>query len=106
VVAKRPVANCLWKSKRMPEASHLHAYWRRLHDLRYDFLQNGGGFATALRFTLTVPGVHTAIVGTTNPAHLRNNVECWDESPLNDGQLDAIRSQWKRMAGRDWVGQM
>jgi aryl-alcohol dehydrogenase-like predicted oxidoreductase len=106
VIAKRPVANGLWTCTRMPEASHLHVYWKRLRHLRYDFLQNGREFATALRFTLTVAGVHTAIVGTTNPIHLRNNAECWEAGPLNDGQLDAIRTQWKRTAQQDWVGQM
>jgi aryl-alcohol dehydrogenase-like predicted oxidoreductase len=105
VIAKRPVANGLWRNKQRPEHSQNHAYWERLRDLRYDFLEIGRDFATALRFTLSITGVHTAIVGTTNPAHLRQNAEFSEAGPLTDSQLDAIRTQWKRTAGPDWVGQ-
>jgi aryl-alcohol dehydrogenase-like predicted oxidoreductase len=106
VIAKRPIANGLWRSTQRPERSQNHAYWERLRDLHYDSLQSGCDFATALRFTLSVAGVHTAIVGTTNPAHLCKNAECSEAGPLNDSQLDAIRAQWKRTARLDWVGQM
>jgi aryl-alcohol dehydrogenase-like predicted oxidoreductase len=105
VIAKRPVANGVWRSKQKPELENNQAYWERLQSLRYDFLQGEGDFATALRFTLSVSGVHTAIVGTTNPAHLRQNAEHAEAGPLNEGQLDAIRAEWKRAARPDWVGQ-
>ena len=36
VIAKRPVANGLWRSPRLPQPSHHRAYWERLHDLHYD----------------------------------------------------------------------
>jgi aryl-alcohol dehydrogenase-like predicted oxidoreductase len=105
VIAKRPIANGLWRSKQKPERSEHHAYWERLRELHYDFLEIGRDFATALRFTLSVAGVHTAIIGTTNPAHLRQNAEFSEAGPLTDNQLSAIRTQWKRTAGPDWVGQ-
>ena len=106
VIAKRPIANGLWRNTRRPERSKDHAYWERLRELHYDSLHSGCDFATALRFTLSVTGVHTAIVGTTNPVHLRKNAECSEAGPLNGGQLNVIRTQWKRTARPDWVGQM
>ena len=106
VIAKRPIANGVWRSPKRPERAQNQAYWERLRDLRYEFLQGGHDFETALRFTLSVDGVHTAIVGTTDPAHLRRNVECVEAGLLNEGQLNAIRTQWKRVARPDWVGQM
>jgi aryl-alcohol dehydrogenase-like predicted oxidoreductase len=106
VIAKRPVANGLWRTTSRPERNRFHAYWERLKELRYDFLQGESAFSTALRFTLTVAGVHTAIVGTTNPYHLRKNAEYWAQGPLHDGQFDEIRAQWKRIARSDWVAQL
>jgi aryl-alcohol dehydrogenase-like predicted oxidoreductase len=106
VIAKRPIANGIWRNAERPKRSQDHTYWERLRNLRYDSLQSRGDFATALRFTLSVAGVHTAIVGTTNPAHLRKNAECSSAGPLANDQLEAIREQWKKIATPDWVGQV
>jgi aryl-alcohol dehydrogenase-like predicted oxidoreductase len=84
VIAKRPIANGLWRRTQRPARREGHAYWERLRELHYDFLQSEADFATALRFTLSVEGVHTAIVGTTNPAHLRENAEWVAAGPLNE----------------------
>jgi aryl-alcohol dehydrogenase-like predicted oxidoreductase len=105
VIAKRPIANGLWKSNHRPEAVTNHAYWDRLRELQYDLLQDEGAFETALRFTLSVSGVHTAVVGTANPAHLRRDAECAGAGILAKDQFDAIRARWKKVARPDWVGQ-
>ncbi len=57
VIAKRPIANGLWKSRHRPEFDGNHAYWDRLRELQYDFLQDGRALETALRFTLSVSGI-------------------------------------------------
>jgi aryl-alcohol dehydrogenase-like predicted oxidoreductase len=57
----------------------------------------------ALRFTLSVPAVHTAIVGTTKPGHWRKNAEI--TGALLPDQFETIRSRWKMVARPDWVGQ-
>ena len=105
VIAKRPIANGLWKSHYRPELVTNHAYGDRLRELQYDFVQDERAFETALRFTLSVSGVHTAIVGTTNPAHLRRDTESAAAGILAKDQFDAIRARWKKVARQDWVGQ-
>jgi aryl-alcohol dehydrogenase-like predicted oxidoreductase len=106
VVAKRPLANAVWKNARRPENSYHHAYWDRLQELRYDFLrEENSAVAIALRFTLSVPAVHTAIVGTTKPGHWQKNAEITGAGALLPGQFETIRSRWKEVAQPDWVGQ-
>jgi aryl-alcohol dehydrogenase-like predicted oxidoreductase len=97
VIAKRPIANALWRNPR-PENAYYQSYWDRLQELRYAFLQDERALEMALRFTLSVSGVHTTIVGTTNPAHLRQNVEFTAAGVLDEDQFDAIRTRWKKVA--------
>ena len=106
VIAKRPIANAVWKETSKP-AEYYQPYWERLHQLNYDFLQTNSGqdIATALRFTLSAEGVHTAIVGTTKPDRWKQNAELLRAGPLDRGRFDAIRSRWKSVAPPDWVGQ-
>jgi aryl-alcohol dehydrogenase-like predicted oxidoreductase len=96
--AKRLVANDVWRSKQKAELENNKACWDRLQDLRCDFSQLEDDFAAALRFTVSVSGMQTAIVGSTNSAHLRQNAEYAEAGLLNEGQLDAIRTQWKGVA--------
>jgi aryl-alcohol dehydrogenase-like predicted oxidoreductase len=106
VIAKRPIANAAWRYKELPEQQYHQEYWRRLGKLRYDFLGDPAqAAATALRFTLSVPGVCTAIVGTKNPARWRENAEIAAAGPLPREQFEAIRRRWKEVAERDWSGQ-
>jgi len=97
VIAKRPIANVVWKIPR-PENRYYQPYWDRLQELRYDFLQDRRALEIAVRFPLSISGVHTMIVGTTNPAHFRQNVESAAAGVLDEGQLEAIRTRWKSVA--------
>jgi aryl-alcohol dehydrogenase-like predicted oxidoreductase len=106
VIAKRPVANAVWKHAAKPENSYHHVYWDRMGQLRYDFLQNPDqAVEMALRFTLTAPGVQTAIVGTTKPEHWRKNAEYASAGLLDAGEFDSIRNRWRQVAQADWTGQ-
>ena len=106
VIAKRPVANVIWASKRRPSSYYVD-YWERLRSLDYEFLKlpMADAVGVALRFTLGVPGVHTAIVGTTKPDRWRQNAELLAAGALPGTQFDAIRERWAKVARRDWVGQ-
>ena len=106
VIAKRPIANAIWKESSKP-AEYYQPYWERLHQLDYDFLRTNSGqdVATALRFTLSGEGVHTAIVGTTKPERWKQNAELLQAGLLDRERIHAIRSRWKAVAAPDWVGQ-
>lgn len=106
VIAKRPVANGLWMKSTRPDSIHHQAYWERLQKLRFDFLSSERAFETALRFTLSVPGVDTAIVGTTDPAHLLQNIEYAEAGHLDPAEFAMIRDRWKEVAEPDWTEQV
>lgn len=107
VIAKRPIANAIWKEKSKPDP-YYQDYWERLKKLEYDFLTGdlANAVSTALRFTLSVDGVHTAIVGTSQPGRWRQNAELLKSGPLDAATFQAIRSRWKAVAPPDWVGQI
>ena len=108
VIAKRPIANAAWKTGHKPVSSYHHTYWERLRKLDYPFLRDGDlerSAATALRFTLSVPGVHTAIVGTRNPERWKENAKMLEAGPLNQEEFDAIRQRWDDVAPVTWIGQ-
>jgi hypothetical protein len=108
VIAKRPVANVAWRSRSRPPASAYHrTYWERLHTLDYDFLGRplDVAVATALRFTLSVPGVHTAIVGTSKPERWKQNAQWLEPGALAPAEFETIRARWRERAAKDWTGQ-
>jgi len=104
VIAKRPIANVAWRNGEPPDA-YGHTYWERLGKLGYRFLEGEKAVETALRFTLAQTGICTAIVGTKNPERWLSNAAFAEAGPLPVEQVQAIRSRWKEVAGRDWVGQ-
>ena len=104
VLAKRPIANAAWKQPEQQPgfySNYASIYHERLakmglslEKLGYD----GGGAPDqlwpelALRFTLSQPGVHTAIVGTTNARHVAANIAAADKGALAADQVAAIRA--------------
>lgn len=106
VTAKRPIANAAWAFETMEETAYPFVYWNRLRDLNYDFLEDvKKGVGIALRFTLSTPGVHTAIVGTNKPDRWQENARLLEQGELPKEQYERIRARWKEVAGNDWVGQ-
>jgi aryl-alcohol dehydrogenase-like predicted oxidoreductase len=107
VIAKRPIANAAWLYNRVSVGGYSRPYYDRLKKLDYDFLRARGGeaVATALRFTLSVPGVHTVIVGTTKAGRWAENAAYVASGALPAEQFDAIRARWRAVARRDWIGE-
>jgi aryl-alcohol dehydrogenase-like predicted oxidoreductase len=108
VIAKRPVANVAWKESHKPISSYHHVYWERLNKLRYDFIRDlpfEASVAHALRFTLSVAGVHTAIVGTTKPERWQTNARMVEHGMLPEAEFAAIRDRWEEIAPAGWIGQ-
>jgi aryl-alcohol dehydrogenase-like predicted oxidoreductase len=108
VIAKRPLANVAWRYSRKPAEPYYQEYWSRLRRLRYDFLEErpDTAVATALRFTLAAPGVHTAIVGTTRPERWRENAALLADGPLSAAEFERIRRRWREVAAASWTGQV
>ncbi|MBC7526228.1 MAG: aldo/keto reductase [Chthonomonadaceae bacterium] len=106
VIVKRPIANAVWKHETKPDNDYVVSYWERLQSLAYDFLKGEDDVEMALRFTLSFPGVSTAIVGTGKPGRWVENAEFVRKGNLSDAQIGTIRARWKEVAGEDWVGQV
>ncbi len=112
VIAKRPIANAAWRHGHKPIDSYHHEYWHRLHKLQFPFLDHidhanlGHTISTALRFTLSAPGVHTAIAGTSKPERWSENAALLQEGALSEHDFNAIRHRWEEVAPRTWIGQV
>jgi aryl-alcohol dehydrogenase-like predicted oxidoreductase len=106
VIAKRPIANAVWRHKEKPFESYHREYWDRIQKLRFDFTNKSTeeATATALKFTLSIPGVHTLIVGTTRPNRWQENAKYVAEGKLSVEEYEAIRDRWREVGGDDWVG--
>lgn len=106
VIAKRPIANVAWQYDTLPDKPYIHDYWKRLQQLNYDFLQGDltNGVERALKFTLSVPGVHTAIVGTKKPSRWIENAKLLENGSLTNEEYESIRGTWKQTANTDWIG--
>jgi aryl-alcohol dehydrogenase-like predicted oxidoreductase len=113
VIAKRPIANAVWRYDKTPDNGGHLAYWKRLQELHYPFatgdarnLQDANGPAgVAMRFTAMQPGVHTLIVGTSKSERWKQNADLMRAGPLPKELEASIRARWKEVAKSDWVGQ-
>ncbi len=108
VIAKRPLANVAWRYQKKPAEPYYQTYWSRLKTLDYRFLTSAPETAagTALRFTLSVPGVHTAIVGTTRPERWQENAALLRAGGLPPREFEQIRARWREVADGSWEGQV
>ena len=106
VIAKRPIANAAWLKSRWSAPEYERPYQRRLRKLNYPFLRGGAAAAVgaALKFTLAAPGVHTAIIGTTNPSRWAENAKLIEAGAMPDGEFAAIRARWREVARDGWGG--
>src|SRR5256714_4358758 len=108
VIAKRPIANAAWKTGHRPIDSYHHEYFERLRKLNYEFLQHDleKSISIALRFTLSIPGVETAILWTKKPERWEQNAKLLEEGPLEEATVRKIHERWEECAPRTWIGQI
>lgn len=116
VMAKRPIANAAWKKlSEQPGmyASYAKTYTERLAAMGIqpgDFGIGGPPEEAwpelALRFTLSQPGVHTAIIGTRNAANVKRNIAAAKKGPLPHITVDSVREAFRKAeAGKSWRGE-
>ena len=108
IIAKRPIAEGVWLQENPQKSDYAYPYWERLQTLKYDFLESGSAtsVATALRFTLSVPGVDVAILGTSSAEHMRQNIAMLSVGNLSADEFNAIRALWEQRADQHWLGQV
>lgn len=109
ITAKRPIANAAWTREQVEPQDYAFVYWNRLRDLNYTFLQDDdvqNSIKQALRFTLSIPGVDTMIVGTTKPNRWSENAALIADGVLSKEEFDHIRQRWFATAESEWVGQI
>ncbi len=106
VIAKRPIANAVWRHDSKPKESYHHEYWDRIQKLKFDFTNKSleEATATALRFTLSIDGIDTMIVGTTKPQRWQENAKYVAEGNLSSEEYEAIRDRWREVADENWIG--
>ena len=116
IIAKRPIANAAWKPPHHQPGmyqSYAKTYTERFpklnlnpQELGFDGAPDAPWPQIALRFTLSIPGVHTAIVGTTNPVNAKANLKAAELGPLSEQIVQKIRSAYFRAdPDREWRGQ-
>lgn len=105
VIAKRPIANAAWIANLAPGAYGFE-YVARLEKLAFPLLKEppATSAATALRFTLSVPGVNVAIVGTMRPGRIVANAAVIAAGPVAAADYTAIRTRWEAAVEPGWVG--
>src|SRR5687767_1912415 len=115
VLAKRPIANAAWLGATGRPGfydSYAKPYVDRLTRMKLNPADAGfrGSEETAwpelaLRFTLSQPGVHCAIIGTTNPENARKNISYAQKGPLPQEAVAQIRQAFRSAdPTRSWVG--
>jgi len=114
VLAKRPIANAAWKELKDQKGlyqGYAKTYHDRLRKMQLDPAKLGftGPHAwseLALRFTLSQPGVHCAIIGTTNPDNAKANIELVEKGPLPADVIAKVRQAFAAAdADLSWTGQ-
>lgn len=103
IIAKRSLANAGWRADNRD--AYAAPYRQRLRQLDYPFLARKDVAATALRFTLSVPGVSAALIGTTRLGRFEENAHAASLGPLSSDDYEAIRVRWREVAPATWTGQ-
>ena len=113
VLAKRPIANAAWKDLATQQGlykTYAKTYTDRFAKMGLSLADlgfaEGSWPEVAMRFTLSQPGVHCAIIGTQNADNARGNVALAERGPLPAEAVQQIRDAFRAADGSDtWAGQ-
>jgi len=118
VLAKRPIANAAWKP--LNSQPGLYQGYAKTYTDRFAKMKLSPeefGFKgkpeevwpeIALRFTISIEGVHSAIIGTTRPENAERNIQYAQKGPLPPDVVKKIRFAFEKgqaAAGGGWHGQ-
>jgi aryl-alcohol dehydrogenase-like predicted oxidoreductase len=116
VLAKRPIANAAWKDASQQPGfygNYASEYHDRLKKMKLNPAELGipgsperAWPELALRFTLSQPGVHTAIIGTTSPQNAKANIAAAEKGPLPENVAKKIQQAFDQAdPQKQWTGQ-
>ena len=114
VMVKRPIANAAWKKLDDQPGmykNYASEYTKRFAEMglnpkKLGFEGPKDWPEIALRFTLSTPGVHTAIIGTTNPDNALANIRAAAKGQLPVEAYAAIRGAFSKADPEGkWTGQ-
>ena len=99
-IIKRPISNAVWQQKERPEGDYMGGPWDRAQSIPLAELAGEMPILEfVLRFTLSHPDVCTAIIGSTNPDHIRANVGFSDGQQLPDEIVEEARAAFQARFG-------
>lgn len=103
VIAKRPIANALWKYKDRPSGSYAEEYWLRWNKMNLDFdIEPQELF---IRFSVFAAGVDSAIIGTSNIDHLKTAIDAVAKGKLHEEIYNKIRNSFAEN-DNNWIGKV
>ncbi|MCG6932652.1 MAG: aldo/keto reductase [Gallionella sp.] len=103
-IAKRPSANHPWRFDERPVGDYCEEYWLRWRAMG---LANHGHEwgETAIRFAFSLPQVSSAIIGTGNMEHLKQNIAWLEKGGLDADWFGELRAAF-RQHDHGWVGEI
>lgn len=100
IIAKRPLANAPWRFSERPYGNYAETYWLRWKEMNLpeqeDWLEK------FIRFSVFTDGIDSAIVGTTNPDHLKQSIRAIEKGPLPVDIYNIIRKSFNT----NWRGEV
>jgi aryl-alcohol dehydrogenase-like predicted oxidoreductase len=103
VIAKRSIANAVWRHVAWPDDDHAE-YWERMQAMQLDPGPDGW-LDLALRFSAFTAGVSSALVGTSRAAHLVRCAEILERGDLPNDLRRRIETSFV-VKSRDWPGKV
>lgn len=102
VIAKRPVANALWKYEDRPAGSYAEEYWLRWNKMNMKFDMKPEELF--IRFSAFAPGVDSAIIGTSDISHLKTAIDAVNKGKLSEEVFKKIRTSFAEN-DEGWMGE-